>query len=118
MTLTEILVVVAIISLLSVLVTGYLRTQVFKGNDARRKADLNRIGIALEEYEKDNGCYPLPNLVVCNPGIGLQPYLDKIPCDPETGEDYVYDKDPNKFDDAKPLRNITWQEFRKLLRRI
>src|SRR3989338_5167859 len=28
---------------------------------------------------------------------------------------YVYDKDPNKFDDAKPLRNITWQEFRKLI---
>jgi len=90
-TLTEILVVVAIISLLSVLVTGYLRTQVFKGNDARRKADLNRIGIALEEYEKDNGCYPLPNLVVCNPGIGLQPYLDKIPCDPINKSTYLYE---------------------------
>jgi len=29
--------------------------------------------------------------------------------------DYVYDKDPNKFSDAKPIKEITWPEFRKLL---
>lgn len=27
----------------------------------------------------------------------------------------VYDKDPNKFSDAKPLHNLTWEEFEKLV---
>lgn len=91
MTLTEVMIVVAIIAFLAVLVTGYLRSQVYKGNDARRKTDLNRIGIALEEYEKDHDCYPLPDLVVCNPGIGLRPYLDKVPCDPIDDTTYLYE---------------------------
>lgn len=29
--------------------------------------------------------------------------------------DYVYDKDPNVYKDAKPIEEITWKEFRKLL---
>ena len=29
--------------------------------------------------------------------------------------DYAYDKDPNKFKDAKPIFNTTWKEFRKIL---
>lgn len=32
-----------------------------------------------------------------------------------TDIDYVYDKDPNKFKDAKPVKEISWQEFRKLV---
>lgn len=28
---------------------------------------------------------------------------------------YVYDKDPNKFKDAKPIKNITWKKFRKIV---
>ncbi|HLD21948.1 MAG TPA: UMP kinase, partial [Patescibacteria group bacterium] len=28
---------------------------------------------------------------------------------------YVYDKDPKKFLDAKPIKDITWTEFRKLV---
>jgi uridylate kinase len=31
-----------------------------------------------------------------------------------TDVDYVYDKDPNKFEDAKPLKNITWERYRKI----
>ncbi|MCL5438862.1 MAG: UMP kinase [Patescibacteria group bacterium] len=27
----------------------------------------------------------------------------------------VYDKDPNKFDDAKPINKISWEELRKLV---
>lgn len=91
MTLIEVMIVIAIIAFLAVLVTGFLRTQVFKGNDAKRKTDMSRIGIALEEYEKDNDCYPLPSLVVCTPGTGLRPYLDKIPCDPISEASYLYE---------------------------
>ena len=29
--------------------------------------------------------------------------------------DYVYDKDPKKFGDAKPFYNISWKEYRKLI---
>lgn len=29
--------------------------------------------------------------------------------------EHVCDKDPNKFKDAKPINNITWEDFRKLL---
>jgi len=91
LTLTELLIVISIIAFLAILIVAYLRSQVFKGNDARRKADLKRIGIAVEEYEKDKNCYPLPSLLSCNPGKGLLPYLSKIPCDPVTDATYLYD---------------------------
>ena len=29
--------------------------------------------------------------------------------------DYVYDKDPRKFSDAKPIKKISWKDFRKLV---
>ncbi|MBI2065890.1 prepilin-type N-terminal cleavage/methylation domain-containing protein [Candidatus Woesebacteria bacterium] len=90
-TLTELLIVVAIIAFLAILAFWAYRTQVYKGYDARRKTDIYQIKVAVEEYEKDNDCYPLPELVVCDPGTGLRPYLDKIPCDPRTKASYYYD---------------------------
>ena len=91
LTITELLIVVVIIAALALIAFWAVRTQVFKGYDARRKADIARIKIAIEEYEKDHDCYPLPSLLVCTPGTGLQPYLEKIPCDPRTGASYIYD---------------------------
>jgi len=32
-----------------------------------------------------------------------------------TNVDYVYDKNPQKHKDAKPLNNISWSDFRKLV---
>lgn len=32
-----------------------------------------------------------------------------------TNIDQVYDKDPNKFQDAKPIHHIRWQDFRKIV---
>lgn len=29
--------------------------------------------------------------------------------------DYVYDKDPKKFDDAKPLKRISWNDFQNIV---
>ena len=31
-----------------------------------------------------------------------------------TNTDYVYDKDPNKYKDAKPLNDMKWKEYRKI----
>ena len=94
-TLVEIVIVLTIIAILAVIVLAIYRTQTGKAIDARRKADLARIQVAIEEYEKDHNCYPPPQLLICDPGIGLQPYLDKIPCDPTTNASYYYDYDIN-----------------------
>lgn len=32
-----------------------------------------------------------------------------------TNIDYVYDKNPKKYKSAKPLKNITWTDFRKIV---
>jgi len=95
-TLTELLIVLSIISFLAFIVSFSTRNQIFKGNDARRKADLKRISLAVEEYEKDNNCYPLPSLLTCDPGQGLNPYLDKIPCDPGTDTTYFYEHEDSE----------------------
>ncbi len=93
-TLVELIIVLAIIAILVSLVVSFLTGQLFKGNDARRKGDIDRIKIAVEEYEKDHDCYPLPQLVTCKPdGTGLNPYLKKIPCDPITKASYYYEYD-------------------------
>jgi len=83
--------VVTVIALLVVLGMGLFKGQLFKGRDARRKSDINRIQVAVEEYEKDHDCYPAPDLVRCDPGTGLSPYINKVPCDPATHENYYYE---------------------------
>jgi prepilin-type N-terminal cleavage/methylation domain-containing protein len=97
-TLVEILIVVSILVLLGLIALVGINpmTQIFKGYDARRRVDLNKIKIALEAYYSDHECYPLFPLkdtkgrpsYVCNSGI-LKPYLDSIPCDPSTKKPYT-----------------------------
>jgi prepilin-type N-terminal cleavage/methylation domain-containing protein len=89
-TLIEVLMVVGIIALLIVIAIGTYRAQLLKGFDGKRKADINKIKIALEEYEKDHECYPTIDEISCTPGDGLRPYLSKIPCEPNSTESYVY----------------------------
>lgn len=90
-TLVELMIVVSILAILAFIGIAYFRGQIFKGNDAKRKGDLNRIKIAVEEYEKDNNCYP--QSVSCTSPTTLQPYLDQIPCDPATHTPYYYEPD-------------------------
>jgi len=113
-TLTELLVVVAIIAFLALLAFWAYRTQIFKGFDSRRKTDIYQIKVAVEEYEKDHDCYPLAQLVVCDPGTGLQPYLPKIPCDPRTKASYYYEPEdsacPKWFRIYASLENLKDKE--------
>lgn len=90
-TLTEMMIVIGIVGFLAVLITSFLRSQIFKANDAKRKAEIKRIGIAVEEYEKDKDCYP--TAVTCTANTTLRPYLDTIPCDPISKEPYYYEHD-------------------------
>lgn len=110
-TLVELIIIVTLISALVLLGIIYLRTQIFKGNDARRKSDLARLKVAVEEYEKDHNCYPFSQIVSCATGDPkgslLQPYLNKIPCDPITKAPYYYEHE----DSVCP----TWYRFYALL---
>lgn len=91
-TLTEVLVVVAVISVLVLMAIWAYRGQVFKGYDSRRKTDIYSIKVALEEYEKDHNCYP--DAISCKGENILKNYLPTIPCDPRTGNDYIYVPQP------------------------
>lgn len=93
-TLTEMMIVIAIIAILAVIAMMSFLAQQHKGNDSKRKADLDRIKIAVEEYEKDNNCYPPAALMMkCgnDADIAIHPYLSNVPCDPTTGEPYRYE---------------------------
>lgn len=90
LTMIELLVVIAILAVLMVILLFMYQIQLARSRDARRKADLEKIKIAFEEYYNDNGCYP-PGTILDNcRGSELQPYLNEIPCDPFNGEPYLY----------------------------
>lgn len=93
-TLIELLVVIAIIGLLSTLSVIGINSARMKARDARRKADLRNIKIALEMYYHENGVYPRAGgcaygsncYVYSTSGSNwlsaLAPYMSKQPIDP------------------------------------
>ncbi len=89
-TLIEVLIVVTIVALLAVMAIFLLLNNLGKSRDGRRKADLDRIKIAFEEYYVDENTYPPSDILVdCNSGA-LKPYLGSVPCDPKTKRPYCY----------------------------
>jgi len=85
-TLIELLIVLTIIGLLILAALWTYRLQVFKGRDAKRKADLGKIQRVLEDYLNDHVCYP--ETLEC--GLDFAPYLSQIPCDPVNSENHIY----------------------------
>ncbi len=102
-TLIELVIVIAIISVLSIFVLSTLDpiSQFQKANDGRRKSDLSQVQKALETYYQDNGRYP------DNPAAGdyrikdlsgnavdwgqdWSPYMIPLPKDPNSSKNYVY----------------------------
>ena len=86
-TLVELMVVISIISVLSVFGVINFRTWTMQSRDARRRADLEEIGSALELYKADLGEYPeagdINQLVNRN-------YIPALPTDPTTRLPYTY----------------------------
>lgn len=103
-TLVELLIVMAILAILVTAMVGALNPAMLvnKANDARRKKDLNRIKVSLEEYYNDNGCYPngaalaaLKDPANCFQDIDLFPQLKPWVCDPVTKVPYIMVVDPS-----------------------
>lgn len=102
-TLAEILIVVSILVVLglALLVGINPMAQIFKAYDTRRKADLDKIKIAMENYYADHDCYPtFPSLdskgrptYTCDSNV-LSPYITAMPCDPNTKKPYVIYETP------------------------
>ncbi len=79
-TLVELLVTVAIISLLAALLLPVLRTARIKAKIARARADLRSLGTAIETYRLDQGDYPLPRTFCAGGGMKVDDYNE---CPPE-----------------------------------
>lgn len=90
LTLIELLIVITIISVLLIIIFVHINPlrERDRASDSRRKSDLDRISIALEEFYSDHDCYPSPETF--NLREGLRPYLSQTPRDPDTNEAYFY----------------------------
>jgi len=105
-TLVELLVVIAIIGILAGIGLSTFTSSQAKSRDAKRKADLQQIGSALELYYNDYGQYPAPdangNIMGCTDGLSQCSwgsmafsnsktiYMSKLPADPMSQYNYYY----------------------------
>lgn len=105
LTLVEILIVITLLAVLFFLSFMVYSSQVSKAYDAKKKDDLERLRFALQEYYENNQCFPAG----LNCGQPFLPYLETVPCDPQTGRPYLYLAEaaacPNWFKLYSQLRN-------------
>ena len=107
LSLIEILVVTAILMIVLIAGLWQFSTQMAKGRDARRKADLDRIKKAYEDYATDYSQYPpFGTLDSCgdSSATALASYLPEIPCDPADGSPYLYVPYPDFGDTSGGFR--------------
>lgn len=91
-TLIEMLVVIAIISILIGIGINTFTIAQKKARDVRRKADLRSYQTALELYKQDTGLYPAsPTGWVYAHGLVLAPYLNQNPKDPKDDQNGCFD---------------------------
>lgn len=102
-TLMELMIVIAILGVLTTLMTGNFLTSIKRSRDAQRKNDLSTIQRALEMYYEDNKAYPANvgvgssagyntfGTAFCHPnGCDTKTYMQKLPNDPVSGREYRY----------------------------
>lgn len=90
-TLIEILIVITLLGILIFFSLIFFPAQFAKARDAERKANLNKVGKYIEDYYTDTDCYPLSIPLCGGPlKLGEKIYISDLPCDPETGDSYVY----------------------------
>ncbi len=98
-TLVELLTVIAIISVLTAVLSVSFVTVTKRSRDGQRKSNIRQIQSALELYRADNDIYPATNsigtgsTIPCNTqwASGGIVYMEKLPCDPSgTTTRYYY----------------------------
>jgi len=107
LSLIEVLIVVGILAVLLLLGLQQVGTQMAKGRDARRKADLNLIKTTFEDYVSDTSFYPPFGILdTCGDpsGTALDGYIHEIPCDPADGSSYLYMPYPDFGDTSGGFR--------------
>lgn len=110
-TLIELLIVVAIIGILSALLSANFIGVRQRGRDAQRKSNLRQIQSALELYRSDQGSYPLsiPNCGGQLTNGGSSVYMQNIPCDPNKTS-YFYSSDGKTYSVTACLENTSDSE--------
>ena len=89
-TLVELLVVMAILSVLVSIIAGGFRSSQARGRDAERKSDLKQIANSLELYFSDYNKYPDILPWGAEFTDGKTTYFKVVPVDPVGSYDYVY----------------------------
>lgn len=108
-TIIELIVVMGVISVLATVLITIINpiAQFAKSRDGKRKADLEQMRAALEEYRADQGSYFTPPgsqayLVACGNSFstGSTTYIQNMPCDPlgsgqlYNSQNYAYGVNP------------------------
>ncbi len=96
-TLIELMIVIAILGVLTAMISGNFITSLKKGRDARRKGDLEQIQRALEMYYEDKKAYPtfifpfggkFCETAAC--AATEKVYMQKVSNDPISSKSYEY----------------------------
>ncbi len=112
--LVELLVVVAIITILATIGISSFTSLQKNSRDAKRKSDLSIIQSSLEQYRADQGYYPASLTFggsLKSPS-GTRTYIGEIPLDvqiPDPGDDkqYHYVPSPPSCDNSQTDKNCT-----------
>ncbi len=93
-TLIELLIVIAIIGILASFIVASMSESRAQARDAERMNDVKQLQVALELYYNRNGAYPTTL-------SDLAPqFIDRIPTDPRSGENYTYQTENSERDYA------------------
>jgi len=90
LTMIELIIVLAILSVFILVAIFTYLGQLAKGRDAKRKADLDKTQNVLEDYLNDKICYPDGLTCGSTAGTDMAGYISEVPCDPINNTYYNY----------------------------
>lgn len=117
-TIIELLITVAVLAVLMTMLLMAFRGQINKAKDMERKADLERLRIAFNDYYNDDQCYPVDTILDNCGGQELVPYLGEIPCDPVYKLPYCYIADGSSCSQSFKLLAPLTNSFDPIIKKL